>query len=68
MPSATEPLRHEVRIAAPPEVVFPYLTDPARMTSAGNFPWRMATTAVPFPAGTSSLLSPSPMSLGVNNA
>ena len=33
MPSATEPLRHEVRIAAPPEVVFPYLTDPARMTS-----------------------------------
>jgi uncharacterized protein YndB with AHSA1/START domain len=31
MPSATEPLRHEVRIAAPPEVVFPYFTDPARM-------------------------------------
>src|ERR671923_31702 len=31
MPSATEPLRHEVRIAAPPEVVFPYFTDPARI-------------------------------------
>jgi len=31
MPSATDPLRHEVRIAAPPEVVFPYFTDPARM-------------------------------------
>ena len=33
MPSATEPLRHEVLIAAPREVVFPYFTDPARMTS-----------------------------------
>jgi uncharacterized protein YndB with AHSA1/START domain len=32
MPSATEPLRHEVLIAAPPEIVFPYFTDPARMT------------------------------------
>lgn len=31
MPSSTEPLRSEVRIAAPPEVVFPYFTDPARM-------------------------------------
>jgi uncharacterized protein YndB with AHSA1/START domain len=31
VPSATEPLRHEVRIAAPPEVVFPYFTDPGRM-------------------------------------
>jgi uncharacterized protein YndB with AHSA1/START domain len=31
MPSETEPLRHELRIAAPPEVVFPYFTDPARM-------------------------------------
>jgi uncharacterized protein YndB with AHSA1/START domain len=31
MPSATEPLRHEVRIAAPPDVVFPYFTDPRRM-------------------------------------
>jgi uncharacterized protein YndB with AHSA1/START domain len=31
MPSAAEPLRHEVRIDAPPEVVFPYFTDPARM-------------------------------------
>jgi len=31
MPSATEPLRHEVRIAAPPEIVFSYFTDPARM-------------------------------------
>jgi len=31
MPSATEPPRHELRIAAPPEVVFPYFTDPARM-------------------------------------
>ena len=31
MPGATEPLRNELRIAAPPEVVFPYFTDPARM-------------------------------------
>jgi len=31
MPGAIDPLRHEVRIAAPPEVVFPYFTDPARM-------------------------------------
>ena len=31
MPDATEPLRNEIRIAAPPEVVFPYFTDPARM-------------------------------------
>jgi uncharacterized protein YndB with AHSA1/START domain len=31
MPSATEPLRQEVVIAAPPDVVFPYFTDPARM-------------------------------------
>jgi uncharacterized protein YndB with AHSA1/START domain len=31
--SRTEPLRHEVRIDAPPEVVFPYFTDPARMVS-----------------------------------
>jgi uncharacterized protein YndB with AHSA1/START domain len=31
VPSATEPLRHEVRIAAPPDVVFAYFTDPARM-------------------------------------
>ena len=30
MPSATEPLRQEVVIAAPPDVVFPYFTDPAR--------------------------------------
>ena len=33
MPAGTEPLRNEVRIAAPPEVVFPYFTDPARMVS-----------------------------------
>ena len=32
MPGATEPLRHEVRIAAPPQVVFAHFTDPARMT------------------------------------
>ena len=31
MPSATDPLRHEVRIAAPPEVVFAYFTDPIRI-------------------------------------
>ena len=31
MPSATDPLRSEVTIAAPPEVVFPFLTDPARL-------------------------------------
>jgi uncharacterized protein YndB with AHSA1/START domain len=33
MPDATEPLRHELLIAAPPDVVFPYFTDPARMTA-----------------------------------
>jgi uncharacterized protein YndB with AHSA1/START domain len=33
MPSATEPLRHEVLIAAPPDVVFPYFTDPERMVA-----------------------------------
>ena len=33
MPGATEPLRHAVRIEAPPEVVFPYFTDPERMMS-----------------------------------
>ena len=31
MPDATEPLRHELQIAAPPEVVFAYFTDPGRM-------------------------------------
>jgi uncharacterized protein YndB with AHSA1/START domain len=31
VPEATEPLHHEVRIEAPPDVVFPYFTDPARM-------------------------------------
>ena len=31
MPDAIDPVRSEVRIAAPPEVVFPYFTDPARM-------------------------------------
>ncbi len=29
----TDPLRHELLIAAPPEVVFGYFTDPARMVS-----------------------------------
>ena len=33
MPGETEPVRNELRIAAPPEVVFPYFTDPARMVS-----------------------------------
>jgi uncharacterized protein YndB with AHSA1/START domain len=33
VPSATEPVRHEVLIAAPREVVFLYFTDPARMTA-----------------------------------
>ena len=32
MAQPTEPLRNELRIAAPPEIVFPYFTDPARMT------------------------------------
>jgi uncharacterized protein YndB with AHSA1/START domain len=31
MPGAIEPLRHEVRIDAPPEVVFSYFTDPTRI-------------------------------------
>jgi uncharacterized protein YndB with AHSA1/START domain len=33
MPGATEPLRHEVVIAAPREVVFPFFTDPSRMAT-----------------------------------
>jgi uncharacterized protein YndB with AHSA1/START domain len=33
MPGGTEPVRCEVRIEAPPEVVFPFFTDPARMVS-----------------------------------
>ena len=31
MPGETEPLRNEVRIAAPPEVVYAYFTDPVRI-------------------------------------
>jgi uncharacterized protein YndB with AHSA1/START domain len=31
--STTEPLCHEVRIDAPPEVVFPYFTDPERLVA-----------------------------------
>ena len=31
MPGATEPLRHEMEIAAPPDLVFAYFTDPGRM-------------------------------------
>ena len=31
MPGATDPVRSELRIAAPPEIVFAYFTDPARM-------------------------------------
>ena len=48
MPGATEPLRSELRIAAPPEVVFAYFTDPARMVD-----W-MGVAAVldPRPGGT----------------
>ena len=33
MPDATEPLRHQVRIAAPPAAVFPFFTDPERLVS-----------------------------------
>jgi uncharacterized protein YndB with AHSA1/START domain len=33
MHDTTEPLRHEAWIEAPPEVVFPYFTDPARMVT-----------------------------------
>ena len=48
MPDATEPLRSEVRIAAPPEVVFAYFTDPARMTA-----WMgIAAVLDPRPGGT----------------
>ena len=48
MPPPTEPIRCELRIAAPPEVVFPYFTDPARMVD-----W-MGVAAVldPRPGGT----------------
>jgi uncharacterized protein YndB with AHSA1/START domain len=31
MPSETEVVEHEIRVAAPPETVFSYFTDPARM-------------------------------------
>jgi uncharacterized protein YndB with AHSA1/START domain len=50
MPSATrpEPLRHELVIAAPPDVVFPYFTDPSRMTA-----WMgLAALLDPRPGGT----------------
>jgi uncharacterized protein YndB with AHSA1/START domain len=30
-PSATRTLEHEIRIEAPPEAIFPYFTDPAKM-------------------------------------
>ena len=33
MPAATELVEHEVRVAAPPEVVFEYFTDPAKLVS-----------------------------------
>ena len=33
MTGETEPLRNQVRIAAPPELVFAYFTDPARVVS-----------------------------------
>jgi uncharacterized protein YndB with AHSA1/START domain len=48
VPQPTEPLRNEVRIDAPPETVFPYFTDPVRMTD-----W-MGVAAVldPRPGGT----------------
>jgi uncharacterized protein YndB with AHSA1/START domain len=32
--NATEPLRHELQIAAPPEVLFAYFTDPRRMVGS----------------------------------
>jgi uncharacterized protein YndB with AHSA1/START domain len=32
-PSATEVVEHEVRVAAPPEVVFEYFTDPLKIVS-----------------------------------
>jgi uncharacterized protein YndB with AHSA1/START domain len=48
MPGATEPLRCELRIAAPPEVVFSYFTDPARMVD-----WMgIAAVLDPRPGGT----------------
>src|SRR4051794_29403819 len=31
MPGATETIEHRVRVAAPPEVVFAYFTDPAKL-------------------------------------
>jgi uncharacterized protein YndB with AHSA1/START domain len=31
MPGATETIEHRVRVAAPPEVVFEYFTDPAKL-------------------------------------
>jgi uncharacterized protein YndB with AHSA1/START domain len=48
VPGSTEPLRSEVRIAAPPELVFPYFTDPARMVG-----WMgLAALLDPRPGGT----------------
>jgi uncharacterized protein YndB with AHSA1/START domain len=48
MPAETEPLRNEVRIAAPPEVVFPYFTDPTRIVN-----WMgLAALLDPRPGGT----------------
>jgi uncharacterized protein YndB with AHSA1/START domain len=48
MPGATEPVRSEVRIAAPRDVVFAYFTDPARMVD-----WMGVAAALdPRPGGT----------------
>ena len=33
MPRETEPLRNEILIAAPPEIVYAYFTDPARIVN-----------------------------------
>src|SRR5919107_6437406 len=48
MPGATEPIRSEVRIAAPPEIVFAYFTDPTRIVD-----WMgIAAVLDPRPGGT----------------
>ena len=48
MQGETEPLRNEVWIAAPPEVVFPYFTDPTRIVN-----WMgLAALLDPRPGGT----------------
>ena len=47
MPGATDPVRTEVRIAAPPEVVFPCFTDQAKVARGERTPHFTADAHLP---------------------